>query len=85
MQELSEGGEAGQYSPGVSAALTQIVPYLASLYTVFHSVIYNSVIETNFPCLYNCCLLHTAVAVCLYNCMLGAHSTVIQTGKKRLN
>ena len=37
------GGEAGQYSSGVSAALTQIVPYSASLYTVFHSVIYNSV------------------------------------------
>ena len=32
------GGESGQYSPGVSAALTQIVPYSASLYTVFHSV-----------------------------------------------
>ena len=44
MQELSEGGEAGQYSPGVSAALTQIVPYSASLYTVFHSVNYNSVV-----------------------------------------
>ena len=44
MQELSEGGEAGQYSPGVSAALTQIVPYSASLYTVFHSVFYNSVV-----------------------------------------
>ena len=38
MQELGEGGESGQYSPGVSAALTQIVPYSASLYTVFHSV-----------------------------------------------
>ena len=37
------GGEAGQYSPGASSALTQIVPYLASLYTVFHSIIYNSV------------------------------------------
>ena len=47
MQDWSEGGEAGQYteySPGASSALTQIVPYSASLYTVFHSVIYNSVI-----------------------------------------
>ena len=44
MQELSEGGgKAGQYSPGVPAALTQIVHYSASLYTVFHSVFYNSV------------------------------------------
>ena len=34
-------GVAGRYSPG--AALTQIVPYSSSLYTVFHSVIYNSV------------------------------------------
>ena len=49
MQELSEGGEAGQYSPGVSAALTQIVPYSASLYTVFHSVFYNSVGSTQNP------------------------------------
>ena len=37
------GGEAGKYSPGASSALTQIVPYAASLYTIFHSVIYNSV------------------------------------------
>ena len=44
MQDWSEeGGEAGQYSPGASSRLTQIVPYSASLYTVFHSVIYNSV------------------------------------------
>ena len=35
-------GVAGRYSPG--AALTQIVPYSSSLYTVFHSVIYNSVV-----------------------------------------
>ena len=48
MQELSEGeGEAGQYSPGATSALTQIVPYSASLYTVFHSVIYNSVLLMN--------------------------------------
>ena len=33
----------GRYSPGAPSALTQIVPYLFSLYTVFHSVIYNSV------------------------------------------
>ena len=38
------GGEAGQYSPGVSAALMKIVPYSASLNTVFHSVFYNSVV-----------------------------------------
>ena len=43
MQDWSEGGEAVQYSPGPSSVLTQIVPYSASLYTVFHSVIYNSV------------------------------------------
>ena len=36
-----EGGGAGQYSPGVSSALTQIVPYSSSLYTVFHSVIHS--------------------------------------------
>ena len=40
---LEWGGEAGQYSPSASSALTQIVPYSASHYTVFHSVIYNSV------------------------------------------
>ena len=44
MQELSEGGGAGQYSSGTSSVLTQIVPYSSSLYTVFHSVIYNSVL-----------------------------------------
>ena len=44
MQDWSEGGEAGQYSPGASSALTQIVPYSASLYTIFHSVNYNSVV-----------------------------------------
>ena len=33
----------GQYSPGTSSALTQIVLYSASLYTVFNTVIYNSV------------------------------------------
>ena len=35
---------AGRYSPWASFALTQIVPYSSSLYTVFHSVIYNSVV-----------------------------------------
>ena len=47
MQDWIEGGEAGQYSPGASSTLTQIVPYSASLYAVFHSVIYNSVAYTN--------------------------------------
>ena len=32
-----------EYSPGAPSALTQIVHYLCSYYTVFHSVIYNSV------------------------------------------
>ena len=32
-QDWSEGGEAGQHSPGASSALTQILPYSASLYT----------------------------------------------------
>ena len=36
-------GGAGRYSPGTSSVLTQIVHYLSSYYTVFHSVIYNSV------------------------------------------
>ena len=39
------GGEAGQYSPGASFALMQIGPYSAFLYTVFHSVFYNSVVH----------------------------------------
>ena len=34
MQDWSEGGKAGQYSPSASSTLTQIVPYSASLYTV---------------------------------------------------
>ena len=36
-----------QYSPGASSALTKIVPYSSSVYTAFHSVIYNSVDPTN--------------------------------------
>ena len=38
-------GGAGRYRPGAPSALTQIVPYLSSLYTVFHSVTYNSVVS----------------------------------------
>ena len=38
-----EWGGAGRYSPGKPSALTHIVHYLSSYYTVFHSVIYNSV------------------------------------------
>ena len=37
------GGGSGRYSPGTPFALTQIVSYSSSLYTVFHSAIYNSV------------------------------------------
>ena len=40
--EVERGG-AGLYSPGASSALTKIVLYSTSVYTVFHSVIYNSV------------------------------------------
>ena len=35
-------GVAGQYNPGAFSALTKIVLYSSSVYTVFHSVIYNS-------------------------------------------
>ena len=38
----------GRYSPGASPALTQIVHYSPSYYTVFHSVIYNSVAPPHF-------------------------------------
>ena len=34
---------AGRYSPGAFSPLMQIVPYSFYLYTVFHSVIFNSV------------------------------------------
>ena len=36
----------GEYSPGASSALTKIVLYSSSVYTVFHSVFYNSVEKT---------------------------------------
>ena len=39
-------GGAGRYSPGATSELTQIVHYLSSNYTLFHSVIYNSVTKT---------------------------------------
>ena len=42
MLEWSVGG--GRYSPDAHSALTQIVPYSSSLHTVFHSVIYNSMV-----------------------------------------
>ena len=42
------GGEEGQVSPGASSALRKIVLYSSSVYTVFHSVIYNSVVLTLF-------------------------------------
>ena len=42
-----EWGGAGRYSPGATSALTQIVHYSSSYYTVFHFVIYNSVVCTH--------------------------------------
>ena len=41
IKEWSEGG--CRYHPGAPSALTQIVPYLSSLYTGIHSLIFNSV------------------------------------------
>ena len=38
------GGGARQVPPCTPSTLTQIVPILASIYTVFHSVIFNSVV-----------------------------------------
>ena len=38
------GRGAGRESPGTPSALTQIVHYSSSYYTVFHFVIYNSVV-----------------------------------------
>ena len=43
---LEWGGVAGQYSPGAPSTLTQIVHYSSSYYTVFQSVIYNSVVNS---------------------------------------
>ena len=42
-------GGASQYSLGTPSALTQIVHYSSSYYTVFHSVNYNSVIQSHVP------------------------------------
>ena len=56
-RQQSGGGEGGEWGVGGGAwhgppcspsALTQIVPISASIYTVFHSVIFNSVIITLF-------------------------------------
>ena len=63
-------GEAGQYSPGASSALTQIVPYSASLYTVFHSVIYNYVCSIQFT-VYN-------VGIILKNALILVSSAVLE-------
>ena len=41
------GSEGGASAYSVPSVLTQIVPILASIYTVFHSVIFNSVVLTN--------------------------------------
>ena len=41
-------GGSVRYSPGVPSAPTQIVDYSSSYYTVFHSVIYNSVAQILF-------------------------------------
>ena len=46
-------GGAGWYSPGAPSVLTQIVPYSSSYYTVFHSVIFNSVEKTK-PIILTC-------------------------------
>ena len=46
--EVQWGGGAGRYSPGTSSTLTKIVLYSSSVYTVFHSVIYNPVSQTLF-------------------------------------
>ena len=39
------GGGTGQCSPSASSALTKNVLYSSSAYTVFYSVIYNSVVR----------------------------------------
>ena len=43
----SGGGGAGPYRPSAPSLLAQIVPNSASSYTVFHSVIFNSVQYTH--------------------------------------
>ena len=48
MEEEKGGGSGGggrRGPPCSPSALTQIVPISASIYTVFHSVIFNSVVE----------------------------------------
>ena len=42
------GWGPSRYSPGAPSALTQIVHYSSFYYTVFHSVIYNSVLLRHF-------------------------------------
>ena len=56
-------GRAGRYSPGASSALTQIVPYSSSFYTVFHSVIYNSVLLLQF-------IINQPTLLCISICLL---------------
>ena len=47
VQEWSqEGGGPGRYCPGAPSSLTQSVPNSSSLYTLFYSVIYNSMTFT---------------------------------------
>ena len=43
MVEMQHGHNLCTLNILAANALTQIVPYLSSIYTVFHSVIYNSV------------------------------------------
>ena len=50
-------GGGGPVNPGASSALTQIVPYSSSLYTVFYFVIYNSVTIPLF--IAHLCTVHT--------------------------
>ena len=52
VEEEEEGGGWGvgggwRVPPCANSALTQIVPISASIYTVFHSVIFNSVHDTD--------------------------------------
>ena len=51
MKKWSEGGgRAGTALAGASSTLTKIVLFSSSVYTVFHSVIFNSV----FYCVQSC-------------------------------